>query len=252
MRPLTDALVLARAPYSESSQVVHLLTAGEGRITCLARGVYRPKSNFGGALDVLTRGEADVSRRRGSELDLLHRLRVTHPYRGLRRTLLAWSAASHVLELVRAFSWVRDREAGLFRLVTATLDALEGGPPAEVVETWLAAFALRLLERAGFRPELDGCLGCGARVGEGPVGFSLEEGGVVCPRCAAAKRRIVPLSAGALALERRILSGARGEAPADRDAVSEVRRTIDTVVEHRLERPLLARRLFDEEVAACA
>lgn len=252
MRFTTDALVLAQAPYSESSQVVHVLTAREGRATCLARGVYRPKSEFGGALDLMTRGEADVTRRRGTDLDLLHRFRVTHPYRGLRRTLLAWSATCHVLELVRGFAWVRDREAGLFQLVTTTLDGLDGAHEPAVLETWLAAFGLRLLERAGFRPELELCLGCGARTDEdGAVGFSLELGSVVCPRCAPNQPRVVALSAAALALQRRILSGARGAGAPSPDAVTEVRRNLDRVVEHRLERPLQARHLF-EEAAACA
>lgn len=250
MRFDTDALVLAQAPYSESSQVVHLLTASDGRITALARGVYRPKSEFGGALDVMTRGEANLSRRRHSELDLLHRLKVTHPYRGLRGSLLTWAATCHVLELVKAFAWVRDREDGLFRLVTATLDALDRATTPEVVETWLAAFALRLLERAGFRPELDGCVGCGDPVDEERARFSLSEGGVVCGRCAEGRRGVVAVSREALALKRRMLSGAAGGRTPTPAAVTEARRNLDRVVEHRLERPLHARLLL-EEAAAC-
>ena len=252
MKFSTDALVLRQAPYSESSQVVHLLTAQEGRVTCLARGVHRPKSDFGGALDPMTRGEAQITRRRSSELDLLHRFPIRQPYRGFRQSLLAWTAASHVLELVRRFAWVRDRDAGLFGLVTSTLDSLEWQTDPVVVETWLASFDLHLLVRAGFRPELTLCIGCTTRIGDGAPAFSLEFGGVLCDRCAPRHRAVVRITEGALALKRRILDGHADErVTPGPDSVSEARRTLDRVMEHRIERPLVASRLF-EEARSCA
>ena len=109
--------------------------------------------------------------------------------------------------------------------------------------------------RAGFRPELTLCLGCTTRVGDGSLAFSLELGGVLCGACAPRHRAVVAVSGGALALKRRMLSphdpdvGA-GPTPGP-EAVTEARRTLDRVMEHRIERPLLARRLF-EEVRTCA
>ena len=46
------ALVLGRHPWSESSLVVHALTAGHGRVHLLARGAYRPGSRYFAALDL--------------------------------------------------------------------------------------------------------------------------------------------------------------------------------------------------------
>ncbi|RJR31260.1 MAG: hypothetical protein C4574_01355, partial [Candidatus Latescibacterota bacterium] len=50
----TLGIAIQRVPFSESSQVVHFLTRDNGRLVCMARGVFRPKSGLHGGIDLLT------------------------------------------------------------------------------------------------------------------------------------------------------------------------------------------------------
>lgn len=248
-RSTRDAIVLRRAPFSETSQVVDLLTPDDGRLSVLARGSYRDKSTFGGPLDVLTRGVADVQRRRRSELDLLHGFQITQPWRGLRRELTTWLGANHALELIRAFAWPRDREPALFEALAGVLDLLDRARERFEIEAYLTSFAGRVLGIAGFVPVLDACVRCGNDVRSARRGWlSLAQGGLLCGSCSTPDRTAIVCSDGVIRLLRRALGGARDDAdtPAWTEAVvTEARRAIDLYVEYRLERPLLSRRLLD-------
>jgi DNA repair protein RecO (recombination protein O) len=244
-----DAIVLRRAPFSETSQVVDLLTPDEGRVSVLARGSYRDKSAFGGPLDVLTRGTADVQKRKRSELDLLHGFKITRPWRGLRREWTTWLAASHALELVRAFAWPRDREPALFDALNGVLELLDQSTERYAIEAYLASFSGRVLAIAGFVPVMDGCVRCGRDLADGARAWlSLAQGGLLCGTCASPDRTAIACSEGVVRVLRRALCVRRGDdgGPALTEAVvTQARRAIDAYVEYRLERPLLSRRLLD-------
>lgn len=249
VRYQTDAIVIRRAAFSESSQIVHLLTAREGRISVLARGAYRAKSSFGGALDLATRGRADVARRRSSELDILHGFTIQRPYRGVRQVWARWVACCYVLELVRSFSWQRDRETGLYHLFDTVLEALETETDLLAIETLLAFFVVRLLESAGFRPALDACTRCGGALKQSGLRFSISRGGLLCDGCAPTDRAAPVCSAGALRVHRRLQNGAASglegaQVAGGPGALAEVRRHLDACVEYRLERPLQTARLL--------
>lgn len=249
MRFSTDAIVIRQVPFSESSQIVHVLTAQEGQISCLAKGVYRPKSSFGGALDLLTRGVADVKRSRSSDLDLLIGYRMTQPYRGVRSALSSWLSACYVLEVVRRFSWPRDLETDLFRLLSETLDGLDAASDSSVLDVWLSSFAARVIGISGFSPRLDACVSCGTICPEGaPASFSIEHGGVLCRNCVSSDPKARRCAGPAVELLRRLF----GDQPTVRNGVpervvlAEVRQLLDRYMEYRLERPLRTRRLFEE------
>ncbi|MBI4881984.1 MAG: DNA repair protein RecO [Planctomycetes bacterium] len=246
MRYQADAIVLRRIPFSESSQIVHLLTAREGRVACLARGIYRDKTAFGGAFDLATRGRVDASRRRSTDLDLVHSFTVTRAYRGLRRSLDRWLAAAYVLELAASFSWPRDRQTELFLLLAATLDGLEGAPERAVARLWATSFVARLIECAGFRPALDACVACGSAAAASPrAALSLARGGLLCRRCAPGDRSVRSCSAPVLDLLVRLLAGRAPPAAPAAQSVDEARRLLDAYLEYRLESRLCSGRLLD-------
>jgi DNA repair protein RecO (recombination protein O) len=245
----TDAIVIRKAPFSESSQIVHLLTAREGRISALARGTYRPKSSFGGALDLATRGRAHIVRRKNSELDILQCFTIQRSYRGVRRRRVRWVACCYLLELVRSFSWQRDPETDLYRLLDTVLEALDSETDRLAVETWLAFFVVRLLDNAGFRPAVSACVNCRQALAGSGLRFSIARGGVLCGDCVSADRSAPVCSNAALEVHRRLQNGAGPVNSETRTvaALAEVRRHLDACVEYRLERPLLTSRLLRRE-----
>ncbi len=233
--------MIARSPYSETSQVVQFLTERSGFVTALARGTYREKSSFGGPLDLVTAGQADFSSRRSSELELLHSFTLDRPYRRLRGDLRRWLAAAHVIELLRPFAWPKDRAHEIYTLAIATLDVLETAVDDATVDAALAYFGARLLLVAGFQPQLDACCSCSRpRESAGKVAFSSRFGGILCAACSARDAATVRCSPAAVDLLKRLLGASDSRAPADGNALSEVRAILDRFVEARVERKLHA------------
>ena len=53
----TEAIVIKAIDFSESSCIVTLFSPDRGRLTCMAKGVKRPKSQLAGLLDSFNRIE---------------------------------------------------------------------------------------------------------------------------------------------------------------------------------------------------
>ena len=81
------SIVLRATPFGETSSVVTLLTRDCGKLRALAKGAWRPKSSFDGALDLLSTCQVLVLRKTSGGLDLLteafleNRFRVGGSYR---------------------------------------------------------------------------------------------------------------------------------------------------------------------------
>ena len=80
---ITPAVVLQTYRYSETSKVVRLATRELGIQSAIAKGVLRPKSRFGAALEFLSEGEAQLYYRDSRELHTLAAFDATNLRRGL-------------------------------------------------------------------------------------------------------------------------------------------------------------------------
>ena len=232
----TDAIVLRTVDFAETSQVVHLATPDHGLVAAIAKGGHGPKAPFEGGLTLGVLGEADLSPRRGAELELLRSFRVTDALRGLRDDLDRFAAGSYVLELLRVLERPGLAAPALFSAGVATLKALAAAPPA-AAPMWVLVFEGRALAASGHRPHLASCVACGGAF-EGGTLFSPAAGGAVHPRCAPAgptKR----LDAAGLAALRRLYSARlpelAAEPLADRDLAA-LRAVHDLFVPWVLER----------------
>jgi len=193
------ALVLRRHPWSESSLVAHVATAGHGRVHLLARGAFRTSSRFYCVLDLFDTLELEWSQSPGRELADLRSgdVRTRRPH--IAGSLAAYRAATTVLELVDLASRFGPPDARLFARAEEALDELDGTAAAERSgATWndtdiplledvpprntpprpdsappevpsalpspdlvLAHFELDYLDHQGFTPALVTCAACG-------------------------------------------------------------------------------------------
>ncbi len=175
----TQAIVLQRFAYGESSQVVHLLTAALGRVVAMARGAWRAKNGYEGPFDLLVRGTVTLSLVQGRELALLLSRKVETAYPKLRCELARHVAATHLLRRVVHFEPV-GAGAGAFALVDRALQAIETVALPRL-PLLLLAFDARLADLHGLRPDVDQCVRCGSP--RQLSRFVAGSGGVVCVGC---------------------------------------------------------------------
>ena len=103
-------------------------------------------------------------------------------------------------ELIDVFLPWAEVNAEVFRFLLAGLLVLEKAEDPALVSR---AFELRLLKYFGFQPALTVCVRCSRTVERAIAGFSVEEGGVICPRCLGEQPlNLLPLSVGGLQLLR--------------------------------------------------
>ena len=212
----TDAIVLHSFEYLESSRILRLATRDAGVVSVLARGARRPKSRFGGSLDLFTGGVAHLAVRPGRDLQTLTGFDATRARHGLAADLARFTGAAALAEL--AIRFVGEvPNAAAFDALVATLDAIMAAPASGAGEAALAG-AWHLVAELGFAPAVDECATCHASLADDePAPFSHGAGGVLCRRCAAQAPGGRPLPARARSAIRRWAAGEpfATEGPAD-------------------------------------
>jgi DNA repair protein RecO (recombination protein O) len=215
------AVVLRRLDYSETSQVLVLLTREHGQQRLIAKGVKRStKTRASVGIDLLEVGRLVFSRRPGKEetLATLTEWRQEETYPHLRTDLVRNYAAQYAAEVTSHLMEVHDPHPELFDGLRHFFRALKEGPPIGL----LARYLWFMLTQIGLRPEMARCMGCGRPVEkDGTLYFSSHQGGAICRDCEPA------------AVEKRRISGALG-------------RALGVVGSpHPLDEPKLAREAFD-------
>src|SRR5215208_975821 len=99
----TPAIVLSALRYSETSKIVRLATRDLGVQSAIAKGALRPKSRFGGALQLLSEGQAQYLAKEHRELHLLTAFDLGHLHVGLAADLARYATAAALAEVMIHF-----------------------------------------------------------------------------------------------------------------------------------------------------
>jgi DNA repair protein RecO (recombination protein O) len=198
-RYVTEAICISRAPFGETSQVVHWLTRDLGREACLIRGAYRAKNRYHGNEDLLNLSRVTLSTRKGGALALLQERKLLETFPGLRQRLDRFAAGALVVEIVRWSTPVGQKAPELFNLVKDTLYALDRcGRERDII---LFTFLGGMLKMTGFEPVLTSCTACSRVPAQGArLYVSPRHGGIVCRNCRSDMKQGVTISAEAARL----------------------------------------------------
>jgi DNA repair protein RecO (recombination protein O) len=157
----TTGLILRTRLLTESSLIVHWLTADFGRLATVAKGARRPKSPFRGKLDLFYRVEFSFARSRRSDLHTLREASVRAMHLPLRQNLAWLRQASYAAALIEQTTETETPVPAIYALLNSLLDALprESAPPLAV-----HAFEMKMLRELGLAPDLaKAALSAGAR-----------------------------------------------------------------------------------------
>lgn len=126
----TSALLLRRTKYSDSSLIVTWLTCDHGKLKTMAKGALRPKSAFGGAIDLFFETEISFARSLRSEIHTLREVVLVNPFEGLRKDYGRVEMASYFVELLELMTEIEQPVPELFDLLRRALGYLEGASPS--------------------------------------------------------------------------------------------------------------------------
>lgn len=157
----STGVILRTYPLTETSLIVHWLTAEWGRLATVAKGARRPKSPFRGKLDLFYQCDFSFARSRRSELHTLREVALRDPHAALRQELGWLHQASYCAALLEQTTETDTPLPALFALLTGLLTSLPAHPPQPLT---VFAFEMKLLAELGQQPPLDQArLSAGAR-----------------------------------------------------------------------------------------
>ncbi len=177
----TDAIILRRYLYRETSVIVSCLTERYGKLRGLVKGLRAYPNRHRSAMEPMTVNRIVFYDTQNSQIHLISQCELIHPLDGLQRDLDITKAAAFCIELVDTVVPIEEPQPLIYQLLKSTLERL-GTQPAAQMDGLRAHFILRLLRLAGFHPQLDECTGCNAIVHQ-DAHWSARQGGLLCKRC---------------------------------------------------------------------
>ncbi|MEM1212510.1 MAG: DNA repair protein RecO [Planctomycetota bacterium] len=155
-----EAVCVRSQEWSETSQLVVLVTRERGKVRGLAKGSRRGSpgavERYSGGIGLLTRGQVVATTRRTGLASVTEwDLRGSYP--GLRGDLSAWRAGMVAADVADALLAEEDPCGGTFELLVGLLAEIgKGGvgAVADAAEAALLRFLWGMLGEAGVRPEV--------------------------------------------------------------------------------------------------
>ena len=219
-----EAVCIRANDYSDTSQIVTLFCREAGKINAIAKGSKRPKSPFGGPVELLSHGMIVYSVRAEARLSTLTEFERKGDFVGLRRRLASLNSGLFVVELLNALTTDSDPYPHVFDDLLRFLSDLDNSHEDAESLRLLVVFQVALLGGLGMGLTLERCANCSSRYdAHWPlIFFSTGAGGILCRNCEGSFPDRIPLSrrAGACLGDMRSLGGASDA------AIKEVEKTI--------------------------
>lgn len=194
----TLAVVLSRFDLGEADRVLTLLTPEEGKVKAIAKGVRRPGSRIGGAVEPFA--ELHLVLARGRTFDVITQVSVAHAWLRLRDSLEASATAWYLGELADRALEERAAAYPVYAILRRACGLLDDGMVPGRVARW---YEMNLADALGVRPELDRCVECDRTLEESDVFRWVPAlGGVLCEHHPGPPAEVVGMSLAALKLLR--------------------------------------------------
>ena len=177
---IVNGIVLKETKTKESDMIITVLTKEPGVINIYAKGAMRLKNKYHSSTGIFTYSEFVLFEPRDSKLYQLNDAGVKHVFYQLSSKVEYLALAMYMSELVCEVSVPDDMSEEILRLFLNTLHMLTSGKWG--IKLCKAAFEMRLMCDAGFRPNLLGCRRCGQYESEVFM-FDTENGEIVCTDC---------------------------------------------------------------------
>ena len=175
-RSFYEAHIEWARPISSSSSY----TLEYGKVRGMARAARRPKSRFGGSLEVGTEVELTFFEKESRELVSVDRCDIVRSkFSELGEPVLA-STLGYLTDLVDGFALEREPNPRIYRLLRAIVDSMNEDSNPEVEARYFEAWLLRL---SGFYPRRRTCPGCGRALAEVGARYHPAEQRLACGRC---------------------------------------------------------------------
>lgn len=187
-------VVLSHTKLSEQDLILTMIGRDGQQVRAVAKGARKPGGRLAARVELFS--ETDFLLAHGRNLQVVSEAATTNPHAAIRGDLARLSAASAVCEVARLTCYEGVEDGFLYPVLARTLTACEQASDQAHLDLVAAAYALKVLAHAGWRPQLASCVACGdADVSR----LSCVAGGVVCESCSRDMADAVPVTGAQVA-----------------------------------------------------
>lgn len=231
----TEAIVLRRYLYRETSVIVSCLTEHFGKLRGLVKGLRQYPNRHRSAMEPMTVNKIVFYDTHNSQIHLISQCELMAPLADLQKELEITKIAAFCVELVDTVVPIEEPQPAVYQLLKNTLNRLTT-QPQDALDALRSHFILRLLRLSGFHPQLDECTGCNATVHSG-AHWSARQGGLLCNRCLHHDPKAEPMAVSLLGLLEE-LSQQEQPQSFSTQAIPGLRRRLEDFLKWRLDKPL--------------
>jgi DNA repair protein RecO (recombination protein O) len=212
----SEAIVLKKVDFSESSLVLTLFSRNSGKIRALAKGGRRIKGPFESALDLMSQILITYIPKRGDVLDLLTESKLVQRFRPSRDNFGGMYAGFYLIELLNEMTIEQEPIPELFDVAVETLSQLMTSKPVMPI---VMRCEWQLLKLTGHFPALDFCVHCDGEIDltQRRIAFGHLDGGVVCPNCLPGTRQVSIIAPELIQAISRIMQSAECRAQSEEE-----------------------------------
>lgn len=141
----TEGVILARRNFGEADRILTIYTRDFGKITCLAKGVRRPRSRKAGHVELGNWCRVFIAK--GKNLDLLTEVEAKRAFGIADFSESKANNIYHLLELIEKLTVEHQENKKVFILLVGFLKKVAGGEDFNLVSV---IFKVKLLSLLGF------------------------------------------------------------------------------------------------------
>jgi DNA repair protein RecO (recombination protein O) len=187
----SEAIILRTRSYGESDKIVTFLTEDLGKLTGIAKGAKNSRRRFANCLDPFTRVRVHFRTRPGATMVFMESCDLLRPP-GALAAPSKFAYGSYLVELVDQLTAEGQPVRELYHLLNEALDELYQGA---ATTAFLRVFELRLLEHAGYGPQLRNCMRCSRPVTASERAFlDPLQGNICCADCRTRGESVLPIT----------------------------------------------------------
>ncbi len=173
----TEGIVLREMKYRDTSKILTIFTKDYGKLSVMARGALKPKSQLIANTQVFSYNEYQLYS--GRNFYYLNQAYILDSFYSIRDRIERVVYGQYILELLDKSMESEQVNERAFMLVLKTLQILSG-LDSDFLKL-ITAFELKYISFLGYRPSLNKCVHCNCT--DKLIYFSIHEGGLVCSSC---------------------------------------------------------------------
>ncbi|MCF8241854.1 MAG: DNA repair protein RecO [Melioribacteraceae bacterium] len=176
----TDAIVIRKLDYGDSSKILTFYSEKFGKISCIIKGARSPKSKIGAIADLLNHVHIVFYNKEKRDIQIVTQVDLHSNFTKIKDDLNKLKYASAVLELLAMLTIDHETNERLYRGSVKILKMINDSD--NHIEILFVKYFIFLIEEIGYELHLERCNSCQNKLEGESVGYN-HEIGFMCSNC---------------------------------------------------------------------